>query len=112
MGHTSRRSIPGDGGQKFASQALAQFLVAVAGEEFPQILSGQSLLKRAMQKTLNRGRNFTRQTPGAHGTSNRLMQTDCTAGADEVGIPEPSSDFRFLSLNPHISDPLPPAAVR
>src|SRR6266571_9434152 len=112
MGHTSRRSIPGDGGQNFASQALAQFLVAVAGEEFPQILSGQSLLKIALQKTLNRVRNFTRQTPVADWTSNRLMQTDCTADAEVVGILEPSSDFNFLAFNPNVCDPVLPAAVR
>src|SRR5205809_1351083 len=112
MGHTSRRSIPGDGGQKSASQALAQSLVAVAGEEFPQILSGQSLLKIALQKTLNRVRNFTRQTPVADWTSNRLMQTDCTADAEVVGILEPSSDFNFLAFNPNICDPVLPAAVR
>src|SRR5213592_424648 len=112
MRHTSRRSIPGDGGQKSASQALAQFLVAVAGEEFPQILSGQSLLKIALQKTLNRVRNFTRQTPVADWTSNRLMQTDCTADAEVVGILEPSSDFNFLAFNPNVCDPVLPAAVR
>src|SRR5437899_6405407 len=112
MRHTSRRSIPGDGGQKSASQALAQFRVAVAGEEFPQILSGQSLLKIALQKTLNRVRNFTRQTPVADWTSNRLMQTDCTADAEVVGILEPSSDFNFLAFNPNVCDPVLPAAVR
>src|SRR5207247_10212267 len=98
--HTPRRSIPADGAQRSASHALAQFLVAVAGKEFPQILSGQSLLKIALQKTLNRVRNFTRQTPVADWTSNRLMQTDCTADAEVVGILEPSSDFNFLAFNP------------
>src|SRR5437667_8232363 len=106
MRHTSRRSIPGDGGQKSASQALAQFLVAVAGEEFPQILSGQSLLKIALQKTLNRVRNFTRQTPVADWTSNRLMQTDCAAHAEVVGILQPSIYFDFLPFNPNVCDPV------
>src|SRR2546427_3270623 len=96
MWHTSRRSIPGDGGQKSASQALAQFLVAVAGEEISQIFSRQSLLKIALQKTLNRVRNFTPPTPGAGWTSKRLMQTDCTPHPEIIGIPEPSSDFYFF----------------
>src|SRR5207244_10737912 len=112
MGHTSRRNIPGHDGQKSASQALAQFLVAVAGKEFAQIRCGQSSLKIAMRKTLNRVRNFTRQTPVADCTSNRLMQTDCTADAEVVGILEPSSDFNFLAFNPNVCDPVLPAAVR
>src|SRR5207245_5216394 len=98
MGHTSRRSIPGDGGQKSASQALAQFLVAVAGEEFPQILSGQSLLKIALQKTLNRVRNFTPQTPVADWTSNPFVQTDLTPDGEAVGMLDPANDFKFLSF--------------
>src|SRR5437870_11559801 len=101
MGHTSRRSIPGDGGQKSASQALAQFLVAVAGEEFPHILSGQSLPKITLQKTLNRVPNFTRQTPVADWTSNRLMQTHRTADAEGISILKPPSDFNFLVFNPN-----------
>src|SRR5438128_10481465 len=112
MRHTPRRSIPGDGGQKSASQALAQFLVAVAGEEFPQILSGQSLLKIALQKTLNRVRNFTRQTPVADWTSNRLMQTDCTAHAEVVGILQSSIHPDSLPFNPNVSTPVLAAAVR
>src|SRR2546425_7889418 len=112
MRHTPRRSIPGDGGQKSASQALAQFLVAVAAEEFPQILSGQSLLKIALQKTLNRVRNFTRQTPVADWTSNRLMQTDCAAHAEVVSVLQPSIDFDLLAFNPNICDPVLSATVR
>src|SRR2546428_4778765 len=100
MRHTPRRSIPGDGGQQSASQALAQFLVAVAGKEFPQILSRQSLLKIALQKKLNRVRNFTRQTPVADWTSNRLMQTDCTADAEVGGILEPAAALIFLAFIP------------
>src|SRR5437879_12381557 len=106
MGHTSRRSIPGDGGQKSASQALAQFLVAVAGEEFPQILSGQSLLKIALQKTLNRVRNVTRQTPVADSTSNRLMQTDCHADAELTSSLEPSNRLNFLAFHRTVRHPL------
>src|SRR5919109_1084178 len=111
MRHTSRRSIPGYCRQKLAGQALAQFFIAVPGKKLPQIFAGQSLLEISLQEPFNRIWNFAGPAAVTDWASNGLMQADCAAHAEIVGILQPAIDFDLLAFNPNVCNPVLPAAI-
>src|ERR1019366_8694095 len=109
---THRRHIAGDCIHRLASQKFPQFSVRVPGKELTQVLACLTRGEILPEQPLDRLRDLGRKAAISHGPCGRLMQTECSANAEVIGIDETSLDFHLFAINAYVGNPVLSATVR
>src|SRR5579862_4769777 len=105
------RQIAGHCRNHFPGKKLAQLRVAVARKEATQILSGFALGEIAAKKPLQRVRNVRRRAAVADRPRRCLMQAECSANAEIIGVDQAVVDLDLFPLNADVGDPVLTATV-